>query len=169
MHFPFKRKKTANIEYVRSFIFGFEDSIVSTSGLVAGLIVGVPNKQTILISAIIALTVEALSMGVGQYLSENSLHEKKGSDHSDNAYVGAIIMFTSYAAAGLFPIIPLILVPFSYAIYATVGCSILGLGFLGYAKAKLLNINKQRSIKEMIVIGGITCIFGVVIGKILGR
>ena len=58
-----------NQDYIRSLVFGFQDALVSTTGIVVGISVGVHNKQFIILSALVAISVEALSMGAGQYLS----------------------------------------------------------------------------------------------------
>ena len=53
-------------DYFRSILFGFEDSLVSTTGVIAGVAVGSRDAQTILLAAIVTMIVEALAMGAWQ-------------------------------------------------------------------------------------------------------
>ena len=51
--------------YFRNFIFGVEDSLVSTVGLLSGVaIAGVPSR-TILLTGVVLILVEAFSMAAG--------------------------------------------------------------------------------------------------------
>ena len=65
------------ILFVRNFIFGAEDSLVSTVGLLAGVAsAGIPRKD-IIISGVVLIFVEAFSMGVGSFLSERTTEESQ--------------------------------------------------------------------------------------------
>jgi len=46
-----------NQDYLRSLVFGFQDALVSTTGIVVGISVGVSNKQFIILSALVAISV----------------------------------------------------------------------------------------------------------------
>jgi len=65
----------ANRDYVRSVLFGIEDSLVSTTGLIAGVSVGGASKEVVILSGIVAIAIEAVSMGAGEYLSDDALQE----------------------------------------------------------------------------------------------
>ena len=56
-------------DYLRSIIFGFEDSLVSTTGVIAGVSIGTQDSKVILLAGAVAIAVEALSMGAGQFPS----------------------------------------------------------------------------------------------------
>ena len=61
-------RSTNNTSYYRNFVFGVEDSLVSTVGLLSGIsIAGVTNK-TIIMTGVILIFVEAVSMGAGSFL-----------------------------------------------------------------------------------------------------
>lgn len=60
--------------YVRTFVFGVEDSLVSTVGLLSGLAIAGAARGTIILSGVTLIFVEAFSMGIGSLLSE---HQKE--------------------------------------------------------------------------------------------
>lgn len=57
---------------LRELIFGLEDGIVSTSGAVIGIAAGTGNHKVVILSGIVVIVVEALSMAAGTYLSSKS-------------------------------------------------------------------------------------------------
>jgi VIT1/CCC1 family predicted Fe2+/Mn2+ transporter len=65
--------KKINEDYLRALMFGLQDGIVSTTGVVAGISVGVQNKSVVAMAAMVAVMVEASSMAAGQYSSERLL------------------------------------------------------------------------------------------------
>src|SRR5688572_18886204 len=97
-------------DYVRSLMFGLQDGLVSTTGVVVGISSGVSDKSIIILASLVAVSVEATSMAAGQYSSEKAVHQMdKTGKHTDSLLLGAAIMFFSYFFGGLFPIIPTIL------------------------------------------------------------
>ena len=104
--------KDIHEDYLRSIIFGFQDALVSTTGVVAGVAAGSNHKDTVVLAGIVTIIVEALSMGVGQYQSEKSVHQMdKTGRHTDNLYIVGSLMFVSYFLGGLVPVIPVVIFP----------------------------------------------------------
>ena len=66
---------TIHEDYLRSIMFGFQDGLVSTTGVVAGISAGVDVKSIIVLAAFVAVSVEASSMAAGQYTSEKAVHQ----------------------------------------------------------------------------------------------
>lgn len=60
---------------VREVVFGLEDSMVSTLGVVTGIAVGTANQFVVILSGFVVIAVEALSMSAGSYLSSKSVRE----------------------------------------------------------------------------------------------
>jgi len=92
--------------HLRNFVFGVEDSLVSTVGLVSGIaIAGVP-KTEILLTGSILIFVEAFSMGAGSFLSERSAEEFMEEEGMSSAYSleNGAIMFFSYFVSGFIPL-----------------------------------------------------------------
>jgi len=57
---------------IRELIFGLEDGIVSTTGAVIGIAAGTGNHKVVILSGMVIVVVEALSMAAGTYLSSKS-------------------------------------------------------------------------------------------------
>lgn len=157
--------------YVRNFIFGVEDSLVSTVGLLSGVaIAGVP-RSTILLTGIVLIFVEAFSMAVGSFLSEHSAEEfvnhKVVSIRS--SLNGGVIMFFSYFVSGFIPLAPYILaIEVRYAMLLSIGASLAALFMLGALSARIFKINVMHKALEMLIIGGIAVIVGAVVGSFIG-
>src|SRR3990167_3711644 len=97
-------------DYLRSIIFGFQDSLVSTTGVIAGVAAGTSSKELVILAGLVTITVESLSMGAGQYMSEKSVHQMdKTGKHTDTLYIGGLLMAFSYFLGGLVPLTPIIL------------------------------------------------------------
>lgn len=154
-------------EYLRSSLFGFEDALVSTTGMVVGISFGTTNLKFILLAAFVTIAVEAVSMAAGEFLSDEAVHELDKNSQKDNTFLSAIVMFASYAVGGLIPVIPVILFPQNQAIIGSIVAAFTGLFILGFIKGKIVKINKFRSAMEMLIVGGIAAIIGIIVGFIL--
>ncbi len=62
-------------EGMRVIIFGLEDSLVSTLGALTGIAAGTANHFFIVLSGVVIIIAEALSMTAGEYLSSKSAQE----------------------------------------------------------------------------------------------
>lgn len=154
-----------NEEYVRSSIFGLEDALVSTTGVVIGISAGAQNEKIILLASFVVISVEALSMAAGQFLTEETVHEmEKRRHHLDSPVIGAIIMFVSYFLAGLIPVIPTLFLKFPYAIFGSMTTAFIGLFVLGFVKGRIVKVDALRSAVKMLVIGGLAAIAGTFVG-----
>ncbi len=60
------------VSSVREVVFGLEDSLVSTLGTVSGVAVGSGEPYIVVLSGVILVVVEAVSMASGSYLSSKS-------------------------------------------------------------------------------------------------
>ena len=58
--------------FIRHFIFGAEDGLISTLGFLSGIAGAHLSKATIVIAGIAEVFAAALSMGIGTYLSSKS-------------------------------------------------------------------------------------------------
>jgi len=61
--------------FIREIVFGFEDSLVSTLGVLTGVAAGTQNVKIVIIIGCVLIAVEALSMAAGSYLSSKSAQE----------------------------------------------------------------------------------------------
>lgn len=60
---------------IREVIFGMQDGVLTTLGIVTGVGAAQPERATILLTGIVALVVGTISMGVGEYLGGKSERE----------------------------------------------------------------------------------------------
>lgn len=60
---------------IREVVFGVEDSLVSTLGAVTGVAVGTGDQFVVVLSGIVIVVVETVSMTAGSYLSSKSATE----------------------------------------------------------------------------------------------
>ncbi|OGH06394.1 MAG: hypothetical protein A2171_02260 [Candidatus Levybacteria bacterium RBG_13_35_9] len=160
-----KVKAVLHEDYLRSLMFGLQDGIVSTTGVVIGISIGVNNKAIIVLAALVAVMVEASSMAAGQYSSEKAVHQMdKTGGHTDNLVVGALIMFIAYLLGGSFSIVPIIVFDQPIARVFAIGSAFVGLFIIGYIKGYLVEHKPLRSAFELFVIGSVATTVGVVIG-----
>lgn len=154
--------------YLRNFIFGVEDSLVSTVGLLAGVAAGGVTPRAILTTGLVLIVVEGFSMGVGSFLTEETTEEMAGGNpHTLEAIKGAITMLVSYCLAGLLPLAPYVLLTGQLAVITSVAVSLLGLMILGYGTSLYYKRPKPwaRALK-MLFLGGMAVLAGMLIGKL---
>ncbi len=161
-------KISLNEDYLRSVMFGLQDGLVSTTGAVVGISAGVSEKAIIILAAFVVISVEASSMAAGEYSSEKAVHQMaKSGRHRDDLIIGAVLMFFSYMGAGLIPIIPFLIFPSSSARIISISAAFIGLFLIGYFKGKIVKTGSLRSAVEMLIIGGMATIIGLVVGNFL--
>jgi VIT1/CCC1 family predicted Fe2+/Mn2+ transporter len=152
--------------YIRNFIFGVEDSLVSTVGLLSGIAVAGVPRSTLILTGIILICVEAISMGIGSFLSENTTAEAQHLS-SKEPRQGGIIMFVSYFIAGLIPLFPYLFNYSSATIWFSIGLSLLSLYILGYISGRLSGASPTKNGIRMFLLGGAAIAAGVVVGRLL--
>lgn len=161
-------RKVVHEDYLRSLMFGLQDGIVSTTGVVVGISTGVENKAIIVLAALVAVSVEATSMAAGQYSSEKAVHQMdKTGKHTDSLLVGAVIMFFAYLVGGMFSILPTLFIEQPTARLVAIVSSFVGLFSIGYLKGMLVEGKPLRSAVELFIIGGIATLIGLVVGHFL--
>ncbi len=154
--------------YIKNFIFGVEDSLVSTVGLLSGVAAAGLPKKDIFIVGIVLVFVEAFSMGVGSYLSEGFTQDMKNHKRKNNStFFSSLIMLISYFAAGFIPIFPYLFLPVPQAIYSSIGFSIVSLFLLGYISGIKFEVKPLKHGLKMMFIGGAAIIIGTIVGSLL--
>lgn len=156
--------------YMRNIIFGIEDSLAATVGLLSGIAAEHVPYQTILLTGFVYIFVEAFSMGIGSFLSEESAqeYEEKRTVTSMRAASGGVVMFISCVVAGFIPILPYLVLPFAYAMPGSIVLSLLVLALLGYAQARLSKKPIWPRVLRIVLLGGTAILVGIVVGKIFG-
>ncbi len=157
------------ILFVRNFIFGAEDSLVSTVGLLAGVAsAGIPRKD-IIISGVVLIFVEAFSMGVGSFLSERTTEESQidNQEKFSNSLIASVIMFFSYFISGLIPLFPYLIQSNTSAFWQSITASLIALFILGFLSAKILKTKLFKNALRMLLIGGSAIALGIIVGIII--
>lgn len=148
-------------------MFGFNDALVSTTGVIVGVSTGTSNKSIVLLAGVVTILVEALSMGAGQYSASKAAHQLEKKAKSKVPLTSGIIMFWSYFAAGLVPLVPILAFPMSYSRNVAIVASLVGLFVLGYVKGKVVEVSPIKSAVEILIIGGIATSIGIIVGNLL--
>lgn len=155
-------------DYIRSAFFGLQDGLVSTTGVVVGISAGVQDRSIVILASLVAVTVEASSMAAGQYSSEKAVHQMdKTGRHTDNLIIGALIMFFAYLAAGMIPIIPVILIGPPVSSILGVIFALIGLFTVGYVRGMITREKPFRDAIELSIIGGTATGIGLLVGYLL--
>lgn len=157
--------------FLRNFIFGVEDSLVSTVGLVSGVAVAGVDKATIILTGLVLIVVEALSMGVGSLLAESSTQELVFRKRSSLRLpvIGGAVMFLSYFVAGFIPLAPYAFFDVGRAFPLSIALSLGALFLLGYVSAVVFKGRPTRSALRMLILGGLAIAAGALIGNALHR
>jgi vacuolar iron transporter family protein len=153
-------------EYLQSAIFGLCDALVSTTGVIVGVITGTSSKPVVVLAGIVTILVEASSMGVGQYLSSKSAHQLGKKYNLRVPIISGVVMLVAYFLAGLVPLLPIFLLPIRYARTGAIVAALVGLFVVGYTKGKLVKVSPLKSAAEILILGGMVTAIGIIVGNI---
>jgi VIT1/CCC1 family predicted Fe2+/Mn2+ transporter len=149
--------------FLRNFVFGIEDSLVSTVGLLSGLASEQISHDTILLTGVVYIFVEAFSMAVGSFLSEESVDDALGKT-SKLPIFGSVVMFVSFIVAGFIPIVPYLLLEGQSGLYGSIILSISALFFLGLLSNQFSKIKTKHRALRVALLGGFAILVGVLVG-----
>ena len=154
--------------YLRNFVFGVEDSLVSTVGLLSGIAITGADARAIFITGVILIFVEAFSMAVGSFLSEHSAEEfaLKAETPMRQSFVLGGIMFVSYFFSGFVPLVPYTVWAPEIAFWYSIGLSLAALFILGVIGARFSRPNWGKNGLRMMLVGGAAIVVGIVVGQI---
>lgn len=154
--------------YMRSIVFGITDSLVSTVGLLAGLdVAGAPHATIALTGAVYAV-VEAFSMAVGNFLSEESAEEyvAKTDVSPIVPFFAGTVMFVAFVIAALVPLAPYLFLSDPAALATSVLLSVFALFIVGLIGARFSHVPALWRGMRMAALGGAAILIGVVVGSI---
>lgn len=160
--------KKSRSSYYRYIFFGLEDGLVSTVGFLSGIVAGGVSQSTLLLTGLVLITVEAFSMAVGSFLSEDTIEESENDPQAThNSIVAGLSMFISYFLAGLIPLFPYVVSYTPQTFMVSVTLSLMALFLLGYVSAKVFRIPVLRRSIRTLILGGFAVFIGVVIGRLV--
>lgn len=153
--------------YLRNIVFGIADSLVSTVGLLAGIDVGGTSRGAIVLTGVVYAFVEAFSMAVGSFLSEQSAEEYEvRREVSDGGpFAAGTAMFFSFLVASFIPIVPYLLFGTAEALWFSIIFSIVALFVVGIVSAKIVKVNILKHGIQMALLGSAAIVIGVIVGK----
>src|SRR3990170_1776268 len=148
-------EKTA--DYIREIVFGLEDSLVSTLGVVTGIAIGTNDKPLVILSAIIVIFVEAVSMAAGTYLSTKSYIEVEEAQHlqaqqESGPIQASLVMGFFYILGGFIPVLSYWIFPLSVAVNVSIVVTGITLFLVGAIKSIWTKRSWARSGFEMLVV-----------------
>ena len=154
---------------VRNFIFGVEDSLVSTVGLLSGIAITEVSRNYVILTGVVLIFVEAFSMAMGSILSEHSAneYEKQKEISIKGSVKGGLIMFSSYFVSGFIPLSPYIFLRNNSAFSVSIALSIVALGLLGVFSGKISKTSIFSNVLKMVLLGGVAIVVGVVVGNLV--
>lgn len=161
---------------VRAGVFGVQDGIVSTFGLVMGVAGAQVSPETVLIAGIAGAFSGAVSMGAGEYVSVKVQRELLEARSNGQGGEGIVVSPHRAAAAnsGLFVLgaaFPLLPFLFLVGLPAVVTSTVLSITALFVAGALLTRLTKRSPVASgmrMLVIGGGAGVLGYLVGSLLG-
>jgi VIT1/CCC1 family predicted Fe2+/Mn2+ transporter len=151
--------------FVRNLVFGIEDGLVSTVGLLSGIAIAGISGATIFLTGTILIFVEAFSMAAGSYLSEESVEENFEAPQTQTRSIeGSAVMFISYVVAGYIPLLPYVLMDVSRAFTTSIVLAFASLFILGLWSGRKSHM-ALKSAWRMAIVGGAAIIIGASVGK----
>lgn len=158
------------VSSIREIIFGLEDALVSTLGAVTGIAIGTGSQYVVILSGLVLIAAESMSMGAGSYLSsknaaaaEEIIHKKK--DEHDAPVRAGVVMFVFYFVGGFIPLLPYLFMDTLQAILPSVIMTAITLFLLGVWTSKYTKRSAWKSGMEMMLISLAAALVGYLIGR----
>lgn len=153
--------------FLRNLVFGVEDGLVSTVGLLSGIAIAGVSRETILLTGVVLIFVEAFSMAAGSFLSEASVEEMDGGEDDTRGSIAAgAIMFAAYFVAGLVPLFPYLKFEVGQAFSISIFFSVVALFSLGYWSGRKSKAAWRKAVR-MAFVGGLAIVVGTLAGGML--
>jgi VIT1/CCC1 family predicted Fe2+/Mn2+ transporter len=162
------KRNVSAVSYFRNFVFGVEDSLVSTVGLLSGIAIADVPRHTIFLTGIVLIFVEAFSMAAGSFLSESSVEEfdRPRRRPRERSLVSGAIMFVSYFVSGFIPLCPYLFLPVESGFILSIALSVSALFVLGLVSGWISRVNAFVTGARMFMIGGVAIAVGVAVGRL---
>ena len=158
---------------VRAGVFGVQDGIVSTFGLVMGVAGAQVSPEAILIAGFAGAFSGAVSMGAGEYVSvkvQQELMEARGlsGDGAVHPHRAAAANSGLFVLGAAFPLLPFMLTVGLPAVLASAALSVVALFGTGAVLTRLTQRSPWVSGLRMLIIGGGAGVLGYLVGSVLG-
>lgn len=160
------------LPFLREIVFGLEDGMVSTLGAITGIAGATGNKSLVIISGLVIVAVESLSMAAGTYLSNKSeLQAEDVLNHNhkkitNKPIIDGIYMGFSYILGGFIALTSYLILPINIAMPSSIIITVFALFTVGAVKGKITENNSVKSGLEMTTVSLTAALLGFVIGKL---
>jgi VIT1/CCC1 family predicted Fe2+/Mn2+ transporter len=146
--------------YVREFIYGANDGLITTFAVVAGVAGGGLSLRVVLVIGAANLIADGLSMAVGNYLSirsHESVLEAEGLPEEEASPVRhAAATFLAFVLVGAVPLVPYVIPEVALDRFlASIGLTLLAMFAVGASRAAISNVRWWRAGFEMLALGAI--------------
>lgn len=160
-------------ESIREVIFGLEDGLVSTLGAVTGIAAGAQSTFVVILSGLVLIGVESLSMAAGSYLSSKAVGESSAASRGKKSkhihpIRGAFVMGFFYFLGGLIPISPYFFTAVDIAFLPSILMTGFTLFLIGVWSSHYTKRSAIKSGVEMVVISLAAAGLGYAIGRFIG-
>jgi VIT1/CCC1 family predicted Fe2+/Mn2+ transporter len=159
---------------VRAGVFGVQDGIVSTFGLVMGVAGAQVSPEAVLIAGVAGAFSGAVSMGAGEYVSvkvQREMLAARGTVDEDgnvSPHRAAAANSGLFVLGAAFPLVPFLVLVGVPAVVLSTTLSILALFVTGALLTRLTRRSPWVSGARMLVIGGGAGVLGYLVGSLLG-
>jgi vacuolar iron transporter family protein len=150
---------------LRELVFGLEDGLVSTLGVVTGMASGLSSSPIVILSGLVVVLVESLSMAAGTYLSNKAEHDLKKKTKAP-VVLAAFVMFFAYVFGGSIPLLPYFFMSVTEGIKGSIVATVVALFMVGYYKGQITKTSKVRSGLEMVTVSLMAAGLGYFIGQL---
>ena len=159
---------------VRAGVFGVQDGIVSTFGLIMGVAGAQVSPEAVLIAGVAGAFSGAMSMGAGEYVSvkvQREMLSARGAVEDDanvSPHRAAAANSGLFVLGAAFPLVPFLFLVGLPAVALSTALSVLALFITGALLTRLTKRSPWASGARMLVIGGGAGVLGYLVGSVLG-
>ncbi|MGB3023593.1 MAG: VIT1/CCC1 transporter family protein [Candidatus Saccharimonadales bacterium] len=156
-----------------SFVDGLEGGFAIFAGIVAGLSFTLLDRQALIVTALIGITVNAVNAATIRYSTEHYYdeldgHEKRSSFHA--YFVPSIIEFAIYLVVSCLSLLPLLFIDhIAIAVGVMIAICLVILFSAGILRGKILHTHSLRDGLEIMLGGLIMIAIGTLAGWMLAH
>jgi VIT1/CCC1 family predicted Fe2+/Mn2+ transporter len=166
-----------NKEYIKPFVLGASDGIVTTFAVVAGVVGAGLATEIIIVLGIANMFADGFSMAVGDYLGERSLQkmEEANGNVSKSGYIWktSLATFVAFVLAGSLPLLPYIVMLFGFTVSAdnqfllSIIATMSAMFFVGSLRTYVIKGKWWKNGLEMLAVGSIAATVAYVLGSVV--
>ena len=154
--------------YISDIVFGASDGLITTFAVVAGVAGASLAPSIVIILGLANLLADGVSMAAGNYLGEKSEAEAVGRRRFHTPQTSALIMFVSFVAAGIIPLLPYLMGLTQPTAFRSASILTLTTIFLvGAARTTVTKRPWLASGIEMLVVGSVAAAVAYAVGYLL--